>query len=186
MIQAEFRGALGQAFTDQYGNFAGTLEDIWHMPLHNNFRRAIFIATLNAVLRSVNQIDHTIHCRDQEPAECAVELATYIRQQFGVPKLGQVGFQPRMIETLAAHFPLRVLDMDPERIGTQKAYIPIEAPTATADVVAWADVLLVTGTTLVNDTLPRFLHHKPTIFYGTTIAAAGYLMGWERFCVKSR
>ena len=50
---------------------------------------------------------------------------------------------------------------------------------------AWCDLLLVTGTTLVNGTLPIFLGAKPIVFYGTTIAGAAYLMGWERFCASS-
>lgn len=27
---------------------------------------------------------------------------------------------------------------------------------------------------------------KPVIFYGTTIAGAAYLMGWDRFCAASK
>ncbi len=46
----------------------------------------------------------------------------------------------------------------------------------------WADIFLVTGTTLLNGTIGDFLRDKPIIFYGTTIAGAAYLVGWERFC----
>ena len=50
----------------------------------------------------------------------------------------------------------------------------------------WADLLLATGTTLVNGTLMGpWLGNKPVIFYGTTIAGAAHLMGWERFCPRS-
>jgi len=67
LMQAEFRNALGQAFSDRYGDFEGTLEEVLEMLLENNFRRAIFVATLNAVLRHRNRIDRTVHCRDQGP-----------------------------------------------------------------------------------------------------------------------
>ena len=186
LMQAEFRGALGQAFTDRYGDFEGTLHEILQMPLENNFRRAVFIATLNAVLRYLNKIDRTIHCRDQEPCECALELAEFIKIYYGTPKIGQIGFQPRMVETLSSLFPLRVLDMDTDRIGTEKFQVTIESPEATDDVIRWADLLLVTGTTITNGTLNFFLNSKPVIFYGTTIAGTAYLMGWNRFCAKSR
>ena len=87
-----------------------------------------------------------------------------------------------MVEYLVAQFPLRVIDMDRENIGAQKFGVHIEGPDATDEAKRWADLLLVTGTTLVNDTIGQFLHGKPVIFYGTTIAGAAYLMGWERFC----
>jgi uncharacterized protein (DUF4213/DUF364 family) len=45
------------------------------------------------------------------------------------------------------------------------------------------DILLVTGTTLVNATINRFLNQKAqTVFYGVTIAGAAKLLGLRRFC----
>ena len=32
LMQAEFRGSFGQAFTDMYGDFAGTLQDVRGYP----------------------------------------------------------------------------------------------------------------------------------------------------------
>jgi hypothetical protein len=72
--------------------------------------------------------------------------------------------------------------MDTENIGSRKFKINIEDPNATDEANEWADLLLVTGTTLVNGTIGNFLGDKPVIFYGTTIAGAAHLMGWERFC----
>jgi len=51
MMQAEFSGCFGQAFTDRYGDFEGTLQDVLAMELTNNYRRATFVATLNAAMR---------------------------------------------------------------------------------------------------------------------------------------
>lgn len=186
LMQAEFGKALGQAFTDQYGDFEGTLEDVLEMPLLNNYRRAIFVATLNAVSRYMNKADKTVHCRDEEPTQCAGDLKDYLKGKYGRIKVLQVGFQPRMVQSLASHFPLRVIDMDPENIGTHKFEIAIEGPETTEEAIQWADLLLVTGTTLVNGTIGMFLGGKPVIFYGTTIAGAASLMGWERFCSKGR
>jgi hypothetical protein len=83
LMQAEFLGAAGQAFTDRFGDFQGNLEEILTMPLENNHRRAIFVATLNAVLKHLGLIRGTIHCRNQSPQECAGELAEHIRGRFG-------------------------------------------------------------------------------------------------------
>jgi hypothetical protein len=182
LMQADFIGSLGQAFTDQYGDFEGSLEEILEMDLKNNYRRAIFVATLNAVLRHMGLIERTIHCHDKGPSLCAEALRDYIKGHYGNKKILQIGFQPRMVEYLAAQFPLRVIDLDPENIGAGKFGVDIEGPEATNEAMKWADLLFVTGTTIVNDTIEQFLGGKPVIFYGTTIAGAAYLMGWERFC----
>jgi hypothetical protein len=185
LMQAEIRGSLGQAFTDHFGDYAGTLADILGAPLTNNYRRAVFVAALNAALRHLGLAEGTIHCRDQEPKACAEALAEHVRDRYGDVKIAHIGFQPRMVESLAPRFTMRVLDMDPDNIGQRKHGVVVESPDATEAAVAWADLLMVTGTTLVNGTLPAFVGEKPVVFYGTTIAGAAYLMGWERFCAKS-
>jgi hypothetical protein len=185
LMQAELNGALGQAFTDRFGDYEGTLEEALSAPLSNNYRRAIFTAALNAGLRRAGVVKGTVHCRDAGPTQCAEALAKHVTATYGNVRIAQVGFQPRMIETLAAHFKMRVLDMDSDNIGARKFGVTIESPEAAADAIDWADLLLVTGTTIVNGTLPEFLGRKPVLFYGTTIAGAASLMGWERFCDAS-
>ena len=69
-MQAEFAGSFGQAFTDMYGDFEGTLQDVLAMELNNNYRRAIFVATLNAVMRNLGLIEGSVHCKDKGPEEC--------------------------------------------------------------------------------------------------------------------
>lgn len=182
LLEAEFDGAKGQAFTDQVRTYQGCLADVAHMDLNDNGQRAIFVATVNAVMRSLNRISGTIHCRDAGPAECASHIGAYIRQQYGAPKIGMAGFQPALIRALGSEFVLRVLDLDPDNIGTRRHGVRIEGGDATPEVLAWADVLLVTGTTLANDSIDLFLGAKPVLFFGTTIAGAAQLMGWERYC----
>ena len=184
LMQAEFSGSSGQAFTDRYGDFEGTLKEVLEMSLDNNYRRGIFVASLNALLRHMNHVERTVHCRDQGPAQCAEDLKQYIQMRYGQVKILQIGFQPRMVESLAPSHSMRVIDMDPDNIGNQKFQVPVEGPWATQEAIAWADLLLVTGTTIVNDTIGDFLNHKPVLFYGTTIAGAAHLMGWDRFCTK--
>jgi len=186
LIQAEFRGAPGQAFTDQYGDFEGTLAEVLKMPSKNNYRRALFVASLNAVLRYLGKTEGTVHCKDEDPTLCAARLRDHLKSHYDGAKVAQIGFQPRMIEALSPVFDLRVTDLDADNIGTRRFNTLIEGPEATEELIEWADLLLVTGTTLVNDTIDQFLGKKPVIFYGTTIAGAACLMGWERFCACSR
>ncbi len=184
LMEAEFMGSRGQAFTDRFGDFSGRLGDIAAMPLENNFRRAVFVATLNAVMRGLGRADRTVHCKDEGPSECASELPQYIKDKYGDVKIVQIGFQPAMVQALGKGFKLRVLDMDEANIGQVKRGTLIEGPEATAEAIEWADLLSVTGTVLVNSTIDNFLSAKPVFFYGTTIAGAAGLMGWERFCAK--
>ncbi len=186
LMQAEFGNGTGQAFTDRFGDFEGKLADILAMPLENNYRRSVFIATLNAVIHHLNLIDRTIHCRDKEPGQCADELVSYIKNRYGNIKITQIGFQPRMVENLAAKFDYRIMDLDADNIGSNKFGVRIEGPESASDAIDWADLLLVTGSTLTNNTISDFLDKKQVLFYGTTIAGAAYLMGWDRFCAKSR
>jgi len=182
LMQAEFRGSRGQAFTDMYGNFSGRLADIAAMDLENNFRRAIFFSSLNAVMRHLGLIAQTVHCKDNQPRECSYELAKYIEQTYSHPRIAMVGFQPRMVEALAKKFELRVTDMDQDNIGQEKFGVRIDDPKHTEENLNWCDIAVVTGTTIVNDTIDQFLITKPVVFYGVTISGAAKLLGLNRFC----
>lgn len=186
LMQAEFETGRGQAFTDQYGDFKGRLKEVVHMDFTSNYRRAVFVATLNAVLAHCGQATGTIHCRDQDPSTCAEEVARYIQARHGAARLTQIGFQPRLVDRLQQDHAYRIVDLDLDNIGRSVGAVQIEGPEATADAVAWADLLLVTGTTLVNNTIDAFFGSKPIIFYGTTIAGAAHMMNWERVCPCSR
>ena len=182
MIQANFQGSFGQAFTDMPGNYMGTLNEILSISLDNNFKRAIFISTLNAVLRYLNYISKTVHCRDKEPGECAAHLVDYIKERFNNPQIAFIGMQPAMVEALAAHFKIRVTDLDPNNVGQQKWGVLIEDVAHTKEILTWADLIVATGTTVVNNTLPSLLIKKPIIFYGVTIAGIAFLKDYEQYC----
>jgi len=182
MIQADFKGSLGQSFTDMPGNYSGTLKEILEISLDNNFKRAVFVATLNAVLRYLNYISKTVHCRDKEPGECASHLVDYIKERFGNPSIAFIGMQPAMVEALATHFNIRVTDLDPNNVEQRKWGVLIEDVAHTKEILSWADLIVATGTTVVNNTLPSLLIKKPIIFYGVTISGIAYLNGYEQYC----
>ena len=182
MIQADFRGSRGQAFTDMPGNYSGTLREVFEMPLANNFQRAIFTASINAVLRYFKFISKTVHCRDKEPGECAAHLVDYIKERFDNPRIAFIGMQPAMVEALTAQFEIRVVDLDPDNVGQKRCGVLIEDVAHTKEILSWADLILATGTTVVNDTLTPLLTEKPIIFYGVTIAGVAYLKGYKQYC----
>ena len=185
LMQAEFKGFHGQAFTDMFGNFEGELSQIIEMELNNNFRRAIFISTVNAVMRYLGKVDRSIHCRDKDPVDCSRELARVIKKEFNRPKIAMVGLQPRMLEALSQAFEVRITDLDEANIGTKKFGVTVEPPSSTKMNLDWCDMALVTGTTLVNDTIGDFQTEKPVVFFGVTIAGAANLLGLKHFCPYS-
>jgi hypothetical protein len=182
MLQADFKGSLGQAFTDMPGNYSGTLKEIFDMSLNNNFERAVFISALNAVLRYLNYISKAVHCKDKEPGECAAHLVVYVKERFGNPRIAFIGMQPAMVEALAAQFEIRAVDLDPDNLGQKRCGVLIEDVSHTEEILSWADLIVATGTTAVNDTLTPLLKGKPIIFYGVTIAGVAYLKGYEQYC----
>jgi uncharacterized protein (DUF4213/DUF364 family) len=182
MMQAELRNTCGQAYTDMYGNHAGKLIDIAGMELKNNFRRAIFISSMNALMRYLGLIGKTMHCKDNEPRECGDRLVEYVAKKYGHPKIAVVGLQPRMVESLAKSFEIKVTDMDFANINSEKFGVMIRSPEETQKHLGWCDIGIVTGSTIVNGTITDFLANKPVIFYGVTISGAAKTLGLEDFC----
>ena len=195
LMQAEFDGSIGHAFTDMYGNFNGTLRDILDMELKNNFRRAIFISTLNAVMRHLNLTSGTVHCKDNEPEDCGRDLVGFISENYGgngKPKIAFVGFQPALIEHCSKRFELRILDLDKGNIGSEKFGVKIlDGKTDMKKTFEWCDLAMVTGTTVVNGTIEPILAiadetRTPVVFYGVTIAGVAELLNLRRFCTQSK
>ena len=50
MVEAQFKGSYGQAFTDRPNEFKGSLNDVLDMALDSSDSRAVFDASLNAVM----------------------------------------------------------------------------------------------------------------------------------------
>lgn len=182
MMEADFRGAKGQAFTDTPGDFSGTLTEVVNMDLKNNYERAVFLAGLNAVMRHAGEANGTVHCRDDEPPLCARQLADYMSERYGRPRIAMIGLQPRMVQALVGRFDLRVTDLDEDHIGIEKFGVLIGGPERTLENLRWCDVALVTGSTLANATAMNLLTDKPTVYFGVTVAGPAALLGFERFC----
>jgi hypothetical protein len=185
LMQAEFRGSMGQAFTDMPGNFQGRLARIIGMDLTNNFKRAVLISSINAVMRYLKMFDKSLHCKDKGPVDCSKQLARYIKEEYGKPKIALVGLQPRILEALSREFQMSVMDLDENNIGQKKYGIMIEPPQRTEANLNWCDIALITGTTIVNDTIGEFKTQKPAIFFGVTIAGAARLLDLKHFCPYS-
>lgn len=185
MMQAVFQDTFGHAFSDHTGNFTGTLSEVLSLSMDSNFRRALLVATANAVLRRMGVITKSCHCKDHDPVMCASYLTDAL-SPFSPKRVGMIGDQPRLVEAVAGKFEVRVCDRDPEKIGTVQSGIVIEDAEVYGDIKKWADLLLVTGTTLVNDTIDNFTGDMPIVYYGITITGAAKLLNLNHFCPLGR
>lgn len=184
MVEAEFLGAKGHAFADEFENREYRVDELLTMGFDTNAKRASFISGLNAIFRSLGLSDKTVHCKDQEPVECAKNL---------IPALGRhqkillVGLQPRFLETLSENRQVRVVDLDSDNVGRTRFNVKVEPPENTEDAIQWCDLIFATGSTLVNGTLKNFLDTgKPVIFYGVTISAAAKILNLNTYCFCGR
>ncbi len=187
MLQAEFDGAIGQAFTSAPASYAGTLEEILNADLENDDQaRALFIAAMNAVMCRLGKCEHTVHCKNDGPELCAVQYAQYIEKEYGDPKIAVVGYQPALLSELCSRFQVRALDLNPANVGKERFGITIEHGVQDMDSVKdWADLILCTGSTLANASIVDYMElDKPVIFFGTTAAGAAAVLGLHRECFE--
>lgn len=188
MIEADYKGAKGQAFTDAPSNWAGTLKELLALDFVSDAHaRGLLIASVNAVMGYYGLCDRMVHCRNDGPPKCAVEVAKEITRNYGNPKILMVGFQPSIIEQLSRVITdMRVLDLNSDNIGREKFGLIIENggdSALTAEAVAWADLILCTGSTVCNGTLADYIDTgKETLFYGTSLAGTAALLGLKRIC----
>lgn len=189
MLQAEFRGAIGQAFTSAPTVFKGTLFEIVNLDLENDdHAKGLFIASLNAIMRYINKTDRTIHCKNDEPELCGKKFNEHLKEEYKDAKIAIIGYQPAILENVSKDFNVRLLDLSPENIGKEKFGVLIEDGIKDYEevVLEWADLVLCTGSTIANGSIVHFLDlDKPVIFFGTTIAGAAEILGLNRLCFKS-
>lgn len=185
MLQAEFKKEKGQAFSSTLGNYRGKLADVLKLKLDDDFKRAVYISTINAVLRYLGYVEKTIHCRDQAPQECSELLVDHILKNYGKVNVLMVGYQPRFAEALTQKFPLKINDLNPENQGEKIGCTVIEGGEKTLKNLEWCQLALVTGSTIVNGSLSDFLINKKVLFYGNTITGAAKVLNLNHFCPLS-
>lgn len=189
MLMANFRGAMGQAFTDAPARFEGALDQVLELDLEGDLHsRGLFIAALNAVMKYLGRADNTVHCKDGGPELCARHMAEWVADTYGTPKIALVGFQPALIAALSQRFPVKVLDLNPDNIGKMKDGCPVlDGRTGRREAVDWADLVLCTGSTLCNGTIVDYLDlDKEVVFFGTTLSGAAPILGLKRACFADR
>ena len=195
VIEAIFLDSKGHAYTDSPKEFIGTLKDVLELDISSNSNRAIFIATMNAVLQHLDISKGTVHCKDDEPEKCGPEIAKHILDRWGKIKIGLIGMNPAIAEALVETFGakyVKINDMNANNIGKTKFGVEIwSGKTMTEKIVKQSDVVLITGTTLVNDTFSEIYKYltkykKDYLIYGVTCAGICSLLKLNRICPYGR
>ena len=195
LMEATFGSVKGQAYTDAPSEFSGLLKKIVDLKLNDSRSRALFIAALNAVTRYIYPDLTTIHCKDNEPEECALEIANSVKR-LNPHNVGLIGLQPAILEILAASFGANsvfCLDRDEENRGQIKSGVSIGwgDKHGMEELFKKNDVVLATGSTIVNGSLPYILnladkYNRFLGLYGTTVAGTAHLMKLNHLCFKSK
>ena len=195
VIEATLLGSKGHAYTDSPQEFLGTLKDILNLELTTNQNRAIYVATINALLGSLKMVDKTVHCKDDEPEECALEIADTVLKKYGRADVGLIGLNPAIAERLVDTFGpdhVRITDLARDNIGQHRFGVEIwDGNIRTEDLVDASDVVIFTGTTLINNTFDRIWDliqtgGKKYVVYGVTAAGVCRLLDIERICPRGR
>jgi len=191
IVEAQFDKSYGQAFTDQPQSFNGTIDELLALSLNNNSHRAIFIAGLNAITSNLGITKGARHCKNEEPEECARQIAADFKHRFGNKNVGLIGLQPAMLQNLSQTFgagKVHCTDLNPDNIGKKKFGVEIwNGALDTKRIIDWSDLLLVTSSTLSNGALDDIYKAttaagKPILLFGVTGAGFCALTGIERVC----
>jgi len=192
MIEAEFRGARGHAFTSSPSSWSGSLRELLAMPVETNRQRALLSAAMNAVLRSLGLVQCTVHCLSQDITRCGKQIAVDLHHEFGPIPVGVIGYQPGLVAGLVEEFSpdrVRVTDLLEENLARRAHGVEIwDGLTRTEDLVRVSRLILATGSTAANNTLDDILALTeeagvPLILFGVTAAAVCYLCGLRRICL---
>jgi uncharacterized protein (DUF4213/DUF364 family) len=195
VVKAVFQEAAAHAFTDSPKDFIGKLKDVIDMPLDNNGQRAIFIGTMNAVLKHLNIIETTLHCKNEEPEKCAQVIASFIKEKLESKSVGLIGLNPAIAEALSNTFGpenIRINDLDRKNIGAIRFGVTIrDGSTMTDRLVQESDLVLLTGTTFVNGTFDGIWeaiqkYGKDYLIFGVTSTGICNLTGLDRICPYGR
>jgi hypothetical protein len=196
VVEAHVCEGSGHAFTDIPREFLGRLAEVIEIEFEDSGARAIYAATLNAVLSRLGRVERALHCRDEDPELCGVEIAAAVRDRLGKEEtVGLIGFNPAIAERLAEAVGterLFITDLNPENVGQEKFGVEVwDGASRTDELIDASDLVLITGTTLTNGTFDRIWERvwergRVGLLYGVTAAGVCALLGLERICPRGR
>ncbi|HUM84694.1 MAG TPA: hypothetical protein PLN48_13120 [Lachnospiraceae bacterium] len=170
VLRAVFKGTAGLACTCVRETGTKTLKEICEgRPGETEEGRACFIASVNAVMIHIGCAVRNSLCEDGEPLFCGENIASYISDNYGSPKVLLVG-PKEGIEAGLAKKGLSVMSVSDRKK-------PEEAD------IDGADLLLISGSTVITGTITDYLSlDKEIVFFGMTLAGTAEWLGVKRLC----
>jgi len=193
LIEARVGPSRGHAFSDAPREFTGSLPAVLELPLDNTRDRGVYVATLNAVLNRCSEVVRTVHCRDDEPEQCARVIAGTVRGRW--ERIGLIGLNPAIADEMIRCFGptcTQLTDLNPDNVGGERSGVPVwDGAKDYEKLIRRSDGVLVTGTTFVNGSFDAIWHvleryGRPFILYGVTAAGIARLFGFEHLCPFAR
>lgn len=191
LLRCKLGNSYGDAFTNKPKPFRGKLGEIFDLDLENETDRAIFFSALNAAFNHLDLINKTIHCQGNDPKKCGRELVEYLQEKYGKPKIVHIGYQPGHLEYCCKNTETFVTDRNPENIGKEKFGTKILSATDNERTIKKADLALITGSSVVNGSLPQLVkwcekYNTKPIIYGVSGKSASEILEIESFCPYGR
>ena len=176
LLTCRIEGVKGQAFTIAPKHYEGELGDILSIDLSNLFNRGIFYATINALTKLAGLIDKSVHCSKDKPVKCSELLVQAIREKYGLSKkILHIGYHPGHVKELALFLRnnLIVTDLTSNLIWSRKYDIMIYDGLINTQLVGLTDIILLTGSSIVNNTMwdileKAILLNKKVVIYGVS------------------
>ncbi len=194
LVEAALSSSRGESVCSFPCSFRGNVGDVIALPLDDGRNRALFVACVNALAREVKLVEHTLHCGDEERAQCGADLAKTLLRRFGWIRVGMIGLNPllseRLVETFGAER-VRIAAAVSSQAGRMHAGVDVWDRSRTAELIHRSDLVLFTGATLVNGTFDSIWRQiqeegKDYVAYGNTFTGIGRLMGVEGICPFAR
>lgn len=193
LLQAEVDGSIGQAFTSDPIAYRGKIKDLLDLSDERLGNYALLVASVNAVGHKLGIADHTVHCKNNEPEECAKKISKYILEKHGMCNIGIIGYQPAILENCVSIFGsdrINLSDLSQSNIGSFRFGVKVlDGFADTKKLIEFSDVLLITGSILANGTYKNILNeigNKPYYLFGTTCSALASINNIDRLCPMSK
>lgn len=143
-------------------------------------------------MRYYGLINGTMHCRGNSPLMCAKILIEDLKSFTSDARILLVGYQPAIAEELVRHFnTVYITDMSPRNIGKVVGKVSVLDHTRNDDLIREVDIVLATGSSLLNKTLwdlygTSSKFNEVFIIYGVSAAGASKILGIKRHCPLSQ
>lgn len=188
-VTALFRDCPGEAYTEKPSDWEGTVEEAISLPAtEEEGISPITVAVINSVMSYLGLCKGTFSSDFKTRGNYASDLYDYIKAHYGMENIVLVGYDGHIVKKFVdGGMDFWTLDRDPDNISQDRfRHIVVNSAKLNREsCFAWADVFIVTGSTLTNGTITQFLDHGTDIlFYGITIAGTAKLLGFDWFEVK--